>query len=81
MTKLTIQIPDEVAQGLEIEAAQRHISLEQVVAEQLIRLSPANKPKPIHRYASFFGVAEGRPGAHGSVEAIDRYVEDQRSEW
>ena len=46
MTSLTIQIPDEVAKGLMAEAAQRHMSPEQVAAEQLIRLSPVSKAKP-----------------------------------
>jgi len=31
-------------------------------------------------YASFFGAAKG-PGAHGSPEAVDRYIEDLRNEW
>jgi hypothetical protein len=81
MTSLTIQIPDEVAESLMEEAAQRQVPPEQVAAEQLIRLSPANKPKPIRRYASFFRVAKGQPGSYGSVEAIDRYIAESRDEW
>jgi hypothetical protein len=81
MTSLTIQLPDDVAKGLIAEATQRHISPEQVAVEQLIRLSPASKPKPARSYASFFGVANGRPGAHGSPEAADRYIEEIHSEW
>ena len=81
MTSLTIQIPDDVAKGIMAEAAQRHVSPEQVAAEQLIRLSPASKPKPARTYASFFGVAKGQAGAYGSVEAIDRYIAESRSEW
>jgi len=79
MTSLTIQIPDEVAKGLMAEAAQRHVSPEQVAAEQLIRLSPANKAKPSARsYASFFGAAKG---VYASPEAVDRAIEEMRNEW
>ncbi len=79
MTSLTIQIPDDVAQGLMAEAAQRHVSLEQVAVEQLIRVSPANKPKPSARsYASFFGAAKG---VYASPEAVDRAIEEIRNEW
>ncbi len=81
MTSMTIQIPDDVAEGLMAEAAQRRVSPEQVAAEQLIRLSPASKPEPTRSYASFFGVAKGQPGAFGSVEAIDRYITESRNEW
>jgi hypothetical protein len=70
-----------VAQSLLAEAAQRHISLEQVAAEKLIRQSPVPTAKPTRRYASFFGAAKGRPGSHGSVEAVDKYIAELRSEW
>ena len=79
MTSLTIQIPDDVAKGLMAEAAQRHISPEQVAAEQLIRLSPVSRPGPAGRsYASFFGAAKG---VYESPEAVDRAIEEMRNEW
>jgi len=81
MKSLTVQIPDDVANGLIAEAAQRQISPEQVAAEQLIRMSPASKTKPTQRYASFFGAAKGQPGSYGSVEEIDRYMTELRNEW
>jgi len=81
MKILTIQIPDEVADGLVAEAAQRHVSPEQVAAEQLIRMSPSSKPRSARRYSSFFGAAKGQPGSYGSVEEIDRYLTELRNEW
>ncbi len=78
MTSLTIQIPDDVAKRLMAEATQRHISPEQVAAEQLIRLSPASKAKPSRSYASFFGAAKG---VYASPEDVDRAIEEMRSEW
>jgi hypothetical protein len=79
MTSLTIQIPDDVAKGLIDEAAQRHLSPEQVAAERLTRLSPASKPKSSGRsYASFFGAAKG---VYASPEAVDRAIEEIRNEW
>ncbi len=81
MKSLTIQIPDDVADGLVTEAALRHVTPEQLAAERLIEISPKGASKSAPTYASFFGAAKGRPGAHGSVEAVDRYVAEQRSEW
>jgi|GEM_PF-6723715 len=81
MTSLTIQIPDELAQGLVAEAVQRHISPEQVAAEKLILLSPPSQPKPTPTYKSFFGAAKGQPGSYGSLEEIDRYLTELRNEW
>ncbi len=81
MTSLTIQIPDDVAKGLMAEAAQRNISLEQVAAEQLARLSPATRSEaPRVSYASLFGAARG-PGTHTSREEVDLYLAELRAEW
>lgn len=78
MTSMTIQIPDDVAKGLMAEAAERHISPEQVVAEHLIRLSPAIRPKSARSYASFFGAARG---VYESPEAVDHAIQEMRNEW
>jgi hypothetical protein len=78
MTSLTIQIPDEVAKRLMAEAAQRHISPEQVAVEQLSRLSPAGESAPTRSYASFFGAAKG---VYRSPEDVDHAIEEMRSEW
>ena len=81
MKSLTIQIPDAVASDLVAEAAQRNVSPEQVAAEKVIRLSPAGHSMPARSYASFFGAAKGQPGSFGSVEAVDRFIAESRSEW
>ena len=81
MTTLTIQIPDEVATGLSVEAAQRHVTLEQVVAEQLTRLVAGKKPKASRTYSSYFGVSKGQLGSFGTVEAVDKHLAESRNEW
>jgi N-acetyl-gamma-glutamylphosphate reductase len=75
MHDLTIQIPDDVAADLIAEAARRHVSPEEVAAEQVIRLSSASRPKPTRTYASYFGAAHG---VYGSPEAVDRAIEEMR---
>lgn len=81
MTRLTIQIPDDVAQGLKAEAAKRDVPFEQVAVERLISASPESGTKPVRSYASYFVAAKGQPGAYGSVEAIDRYITELQNEW
>ena len=81
MTSMTIQIPDDVAKGLVAEAAQRHLSPEQVAVERLIRLSPTSEHSSARvSYASLFGAAQG-PGTHKSREEVDRYIAELRAEW
>jgi len=81
MTSLTIYIPDEVAQDLVADAFQRQVSPEQLVADELIRLYPKHSSDQIPDYTAYFGIAKGRPGALGSVEAIDRHIQELRDEW
>lgn len=45
------------------------------------KLAAEGKTSSRRSYASFFGVAKGRPGTHGSPEAADRYIEELRNEW
>jgi hypothetical protein len=81
MISLTLEIPDDVALTLSTEAIARKITIEQLAIEQLSRVSPSTSEEPRRSYASYFGIAKGQPGALGSVEAIDRYVSEQRNEW
>jgi hypothetical protein len=50
--------------------------------EMFVRDTPSPssaESAPTRSYESFFGVAKGRPGAYGSPEAADRYIEDLRN--
>jgi len=81
MTSITLQIPDEIALQLEARAAERHITVEQFAAQQLMALVPQGNAGSPRSYAAYFGIAKGQPGVFGSKEAIDRYVDEMRSEW
>ena len=86
-----LHIPEDSQRGQVIQMliAKQHISpeeaLERIVDEGL-KSTLQNKSTgaaiaPRRSYASFFGVAKGRPGAHGSKEAADRYIEELRNAW
>jgi len=86
-----LHIPENSRRGQVIQMIvdQRQITPEQVL-EQIVdeglkatlqSTPPAAEAKSRRSYASFFGVAKGRPGAHGSPEAANRYLEELRSEW
>jgi len=85
-----LHIPENSPRGRVIQmiVAQRHITPEQVL-EQIVddglkaalqSATPVPDAMPRRSYASFFGAVKG-PGAHGSPEAVDRYIEEMRNEW
>ena len=51
------------------------------VDEYFREKSAQERQEPVRPYASYFGVIKGRPGAHGSPEAVDRYIDELRDEW
>lgn len=72
--------PEQAAARLLIEGASRRENA--VRAKDPIGMDEAMaRVRAEHRtYASFFGSVTG-PGAHGSPEAIDRYIAELRNEW
>jgi|GEM_PF-1363859 len=72
--------PEEAAAHLLIEGAAYHSKKtpadEPVGLEKAMARIRAEHPT----YASFFGSVKG-PGAHGSKEAADRYIDELRNEW
>jgi hypothetical protein len=85
-----LSIPHHFENQIQEVAADQHIStdeaLDRIIRAGLERLGPKSSLPAGERgtersYASFFGVAKGRPGVHGSREAVDRYIEELRSEW
>lgn len=65
-------------------AQAQHISTDEAIDRILdagldVLVPQTNQPR--RSYESFFGVAKGRPGAHGSPEAADRYIEELRNAW
>jgi hypothetical protein len=83
MRAITIQIPDEVADRLEAEAQARRITLEAVIEDRVLAMQqPDHHPStPPGFYGSFWGAAKGKPGAHGSFDAVEKYIGNVRSEW
>jgi len=76
-------VPIQYEPQIEQVAQAEHISgdeaLDRILRAGLERLIPtAEQPKVSN--ASLFGSVKG-PGAHGSKEAIDRYLAELRAEW
>lgn len=71
MTELHVTIPDEVADRLASEAAERGTSAEDLAADLLRRHVPAVR----RRSLPFIGMFEGIPGAL-SVAELERKLED-----
>ena len=69
----------EVNQSTPQEVLERLVDegLKATTGDQLA--DPAVPPR--RSYASFWGVGKGSPGAHGSREAVDRYIAELRDEW
>jgi hypothetical protein len=76
MTELRVTVPDEIAERLATEAAERGTSAEDVAAEVLRLHVPP--PHGGHRYG-FIGIARAKPGALSVAEA-ERRLEDLRDE-
>lgn len=71
MTELRVTIPDDVAERLASEAAERGTSPEDLAADLLRRHVPAAR----RRSLSFIGIADGLPGAPSAAE-LERQLED-----
>ncbi len=71
MTELRVTIPDDVAERLASEAADRGTSPEDLAADLLSRHVPAAR----RRSLSFIGIADGLPGAPSAAE-LERQLED-----
>ncbi len=82
MAQLIIELPDELVRHFRAEAERLHVTAEELIATQLKQGQPSKElvPPPGY-YASLWGAAAGGPGAHGSVEAVDRYVRELRKDW
>lgn len=71
MTELRVTVPDDVAERLASEAADRGTSAEDLAADLLRRHVPAAPGRSL----SFIGMFEGVPGAPGVAE-LERRLED-----
>ncbi len=71
MTELRVTIPDDVAERLASEAAERGTSAEDLAADLLRQHVPAAR----RRSLSFIGIADGLPGAPSAAE-LERQLED-----
>lgn len=71
MTELRVTIPDEVAERLTSEAAERGTSAEDLAAALLRRHVPAMRQRSL----PFIGIADGLPGAPSAAE-LERQLED-----
>jgi plasmid stability protein len=71
MTELRVTIPDDVAERLASEAADRGTSAEDLAADLLRQHVPAAR----RRSLSFIGMFEGVPGSP-SVAELERRLED-----
>lgn len=81
MARIVLDLPDELVASLRAEAEKAHTTAEALLARHVA----ANPPKTVKAArlsaASFWGVGAGRPGSHGSVEAVDAYIRELRDEW
>jgi plasmid stability protein len=71
MTELRITIPEDVAERLASEAAERGTSAEDLAADLLRQHVPAAR----RRSLSFIAIADGLPGAPSAAE-LERQLED-----
>ena len=80
-----LHIPDNSpeAQVIETVVNRDQVTPKEAVLRILRNAQPAIEERtlaPVRSYGSYFGSVKG-PGAHGSPESVDRYIEDQRSSW
>ena len=71
MTELRVTIPDDVAERLASEAAERGISAEDLAADLLRQHVPPSRGRSL----SFIGMFDGVPGGP-SVAELERQLED-----
>ena len=82
-----LHIPESSPRGQAIQSLvdENHSTpqevLERLVDEGLRATTGELATPPRRSFASFWGVGRGRPGAHGSREAVDRYIAELRDEW
>ena len=76
MTELRVVVPEEIAQRLANEAAERGTSAEDVAAEVLQLHAPSRQ---VGQRYGFIGIARAKPGALSVAEA-ERLLEDHRDE-
>lgn len=88
---MSYDVPQRYKPQIEQVAHAEHITVDEAVERifkaGLERFAPVipkasgTEDSPGRSYGSFFGVAKGRPGAYGSPEAADRYIEEMRNAW
>jgi plasmid stability protein len=71
MTELRVTLPDDIAERLASEAAERGTSAEDLAADLLRQHVPAAR----RRSLPFIGIADGLPGAPSAAE-LERQLED-----
>ena len=80
---MSYDIPPRYEPQIQEIARAQHISkqeaLDRVIQAGLERIVSL-PPQPYVSNASLFGSVSG-PGAHGSKEAVDRYIAELRNEW
>lgn len=77
-------LPANIEENVQRFADELHISHDEALLQLIQTGLSASRPystPPTRSYASFFGIAKGRPSAHGSAEEADRYIEDLRNAW
>jgi hypothetical protein len=75
MTELRVTIPDDLAERLASQAAERGTSAEDFVADLIRSHVPASRERSL----SFIGMFDGVPGAP-SVAELERRLEDGEDE-
>lgn len=80
---MALDVPQRWESQIQEIAQAQHITtdeaLDRILAAGVERLMP-HVEEPRVSYASLFGSVKG-PGAHGSREAVDRYLAELRNEW
>ena len=81
MAQIVLELPDELIARLRAEAEAAHTTAEALLARH-VAANPPGTTDPERRSAvSLWGVGAGRPGAHGSVAAVDAAIRESRDEW
>jgi len=80
---VSYEIPHRYEPQIQEIAQAQHIStseaLDRIIQAGIERYVPPPEEPGVSN-ASLFGSVKG-PGAHGSKEAVDRYIAELRSEW
>lgn len=81
MAQIVLDLPDELVARLRADAERAHTTVEQALSRHVVANPPQETEVPPLSAASFWGVGAGRPGSHGSVEAVNAYIRELRDEW